>query len=235
LNIGTLATYPPRYDSAWFVIRSISDQLDQLRVYVNDQGVLPDWYRDTPSNVTVVLGRNERGDLVDTGKFYWSTRLPEETIHFVLDDDLSYPDDYVERTIDELQATGMSAVVGFHGWCFGEGGTVARLHHFHQSLSSRQPVHALKTGCMAYPCSLLRFPLSVFHTTHTADLWAALHAQQTGTPMVCLPHREAWIRPRRTNDEQADETPLEEDPTTTEIAKYSIIDDTTWAIHDLQS
>lgn len=205
MTVGSLATYPPRYEQAWHVIRSISDQLERLYVYINDQGVLPGWMGEEPSNVTTLTADEGRGDLADVGKFYWSEELQHGATHFLLDDDISYPEDYVALTVKRLAEYGGGAVVGYDGWRIADGGAdaydrdaIGEAHHYSQRLATDRAVDVLAVGCMAYDTSAIRFPLAAFPTTHMSNLWVALHCQRYELPLICLQHQRQWLRPRRT-------------------------------------
>lgn len=208
MTVGTLATYPPRYECARKVIRRVSSQLDRLHVYINDQnGAGPEW-SSLPANVHLTRGRFAKGDLSDVGKFYFDPELSTEDVHFTLDDDIAYPEDYVERTLHHLNAFDGAAMVGYHA-CklpdveiasyFDQGQMSKR--SFMQHVDGYTPVHLLGTGTMAYAADRIRFPLSAFLCQDMADLWVAVRANDEGVPMLCCPREKHWLRPYRTNGE----------------------------------
>lgn len=208
-----MATFPPRYDVAKKVIRRVAGQVDRLWVYVNDEDptsetlCYPDWVGTTPPNVRVRLGSRAIGSISDCGKFYGVEDLPH-CYHLTLDDDICYPEDYVQRLVEAIKRHGRKVVCGYHGCLipdeqissYYESGQKQKIH-FRQQLDEDRPAHLLGTGVCGYHTSALKLNLEAdFHGQHMADIFLALACQRREVGMRLVAKPNNWLRPYRTQD-----------------------------------
>ena len=190
VTIG-IATMPGRQSSLIDTIESLSGQYDRLRIYAN--GITNTSFLDA-YDCEVFTG----DDLGDAGKFYSVGRL-KKGVYVTCDDDLIYPDDFVDRLLDGLE-TYQGAVVGFHGW---DAKPSARSYHrdralnyhFRQTIPEAHYCHVIGSGCTAFEIGTLAISLSDFERPNMADLWLSKAANEQGIPRVVLPHERDWIRP----------------------------------------
>jgi hypothetical protein len=111
--IAGMATMPDRLPYLEKVVETIRPQVDVLRVYLNNFEEVPGFLMSEEA----CLSQDAKGDLGDAGKFYWID--DQEGVgyshYLTIDDDIGYPDDYVERLAWEFDARQGKAVVGVHG------------------------------------------------------------------------------------------------------------------------
>lgn len=88
-----LATFPERQDLLLEAVRSIAPQVDRLFVCLNEFTAPPPGLDEIPNLEYMIPDE----DLKDAGKFAFP--VAEDDIVFTIDDDIIYPDDYVERTL----------------------------------------------------------------------------------------------------------------------------------------
>lgn len=86
-----IATTGDRQTQLDRTVLSLSGQADEIHIYNN----------------------KKRRDLTDLGKFYALKSIEEPVYYFSCDDDLIYPSDYVEKTIDYIESFG--CIVSYHG------------------------------------------------------------------------------------------------------------------------
>ena len=104
--IANLATYPLRRENLLPVVQAIAPQVDQLNVVLNQYDAeLPELV-DIP-NVKQIIPHE---DTKDVGKFY--PDVSDADFVFMIDDDLIYPADFVERSVASLTALGPSGFMG---------------------------------------------------------------------------------------------------------------------------
>ncbi len=189
---ASLATIPRRAVQLRHVVERLLPQVDRLGVYLNG-------YEDVPRFLDLhgieVVRSAEHGDRGDAGKFFWAGST--QGYHLICDDDLDYPEDYVERLLAGIERHGRRAVVGFHGCVLRE--EVAdyhrsrRLLHFSRALASDTPVHVLGTGACGYHASAIEVWPKDFAAPNMADVWLALLGQRQGVPFVCLAREQDWL------------------------------------------
>lgn len=108
--IAQLATFPLRRGIMLETVRAISGQVDQLRIALNEYTEIPDELTAYGNVVAIIPERN----IKDVGKFFFDV-APDDII-FTIDDDISYPPDYIERTLAQADAMGLDDhVFGYQG------------------------------------------------------------------------------------------------------------------------
>jgi len=205
---ASLATHPPRIAALGRVVPQLAKQVDKLHVYANrfdPEGHELD-FLDGYDNVVIhnfSRGDGEHdgfGDLGDTGKFWHQGQAG--SIQFRCDDDILYPDDYVERMVEAIERTHRSAVVGVHGvrllkpfWSYFRDRDVC---HFTAGLSEDKGCHVLGTGTIAYPLELAPITIDDFYTRNMADVYFARWCQRRQVPLVAVRRPVDWLRPIET-------------------------------------
>jgi len=112
---GHMATYPARRDRLDRQVRHLATMVDYLVVVLNEYDEIPDVFANLKNVMPIV----PEEDLKDTGKFLPLSSDPDDIV-VLFDDDIDYPDDYVERIaagLKEQEARhGIGHVaVGYHG------------------------------------------------------------------------------------------------------------------------
>lgn len=185
---AAMATMPEREQSARHVVERVSAQVDELYIYLNGYQDVPPWLLDTQA-VHPVLGE----DLGDRGKFAF---LKGHSGYYVtLDDDILYPDYYVQHLVDGIERYRRRAVVGWHGAVLlGEAVTdyydpaSRQVYWYRRECREDAFVHVLGTGCMAFHTSTIGITLGNFPAPNVADLFFAVTAQEQSVPLVVLAH-----------------------------------------------
>lgn len=218
--IANMATFPARIDGLRDAVARIAPQVDRLNLCLNEFEEIPDWIGSC-SNVHAVIPDQ---DLKDLGKFLFS-RSDEDDV-FLVDDDLDYPVDYVEKTLlrrDQLvEQTGKIHAVGYHGTIYlrnsvswflkdllkGDGfgtpqlGRARIVHAYHAGLPNARIVAQLGTGTVLARGSQLPNLSYMLGAERRADVRYAKWCFQQGIAQVALPRPPGWL-PRSENDDSA--------------------------------
>lgn len=189
---ASLATIPGRERGLERVVEALLPQVDGLGVYLNRYDRVPACL-ERPK---ITVARSQvHGDRGDAGKFFWAGST--SGYQLVCDDDLDYPDGYVERMVEGIEHHGRRAVVGFHGCVLREPVTdyyrSRRLLHFTRGVAADTPVHVLGSGVAGYHVSAIRVRPSDFPAPNMADIWLALLGQRQRVPFVCLRREDGWL------------------------------------------
>lgn len=104
---ANIATHKGRELTLPRMIASIYDQVDEIRVYCND--FMEFQVNDPDGKIIVMFGIK---DYTDNAKFYFLSDRPE--FYFMMDDDLVYPPDYVDR-MKQWLIQNPDTVVTHHG------------------------------------------------------------------------------------------------------------------------
>ena len=198
---ANIATYPPRKESLKRMLESIAGQFDEVRVCFNEYKNQDEiynfghWFTDTYATSFVICWPVE--NLTDNGKFYGLDRITEPEYYFTLDDDLIYPPDYVEKTLEALKVYG--CIVSHHGRrLLGTGLNYYKGHKAFRCLDEIKEAERIDvpgTGVMAFDTRYFH-PKGLAHDPRQrmSDLIFAEAAAKAGKQIGVLPHPLGWIK-----------------------------------------
>ncbi|WP_019482968.1 FkbM family methyltransferase [Arthrobacter sp. TB 23] len=196
-----VATYPPREEKLKNVVAQILPQVDTLYVYLNEYNQIPTFLIHPR---IVVKQSDNLPNIKDNGKFYF-TADAESGYCFTIDDDINYPQDYIQTLIRKIEFYDRSAIVGIHGTIFAkpfvsylDGRT---LYHFKKALRKDTIVNQLGTGTVGFHTDTVRPSLNNFKNTGMADVWLAIKSKRSKIPMVCIERAANWLTPMERDEE----------------------------------
>ena len=188
-----IASIPDRVDLLEKTVNSLLPQVDNLNIMLNN-------YVNTPHfchNLKIKFCHldNQKGD---AAKFH-GLRYVKGYI-FTCDDDLLYPENYVETMIKRLELHENKVILTNHG----------RIMHekpVSNSYTDRKAAfHCLKTenydgelsiggtGVMAWHSSAFFLDIDRITIKNMADIWVAKFAKEQGVKIMLNPHSEGWIK-----------------------------------------
>lgn len=198
-RIGGMASIPSRADTLPRVLASIVPQVERLHLFLHGYDAIPDAARH-PRIVPVLAPRDTPWRA--SGRLYGLAQEPGPCLYCTFDDDILYPEGYVERLARALVRHEGNAVVGFHA------------HNYlppHESyIRDRQRfpfvkrklfearVDELGAGTLAFVSS--RLPMDPRRWKHgdLDDIMIAQEADKAGLKRMVLPRRRHYIgRARR--------------------------------------
>ena len=193
-----MATYPGGFSKVGKAVESLLNQthnLTKLILHVNGN-TLPSNLPDDPR--LEVIASEE--DYADNGKFKHMSNHSGYIL--TVDDDINYPEDYVEKMIEYVEQFGKKALVGIHGATLPYGPPITRwsyyrdmrrTHGFTEKHSSFCFVNVLGTGTLAFHSDLGIPNVDDMDTKRMVDLHVAVWAQKQGTPMVACLRAKNWL------------------------------------------
>jgi glycosyltransferase involved in cell wall biosynthesis len=192
-RIVNVASYN-RINSLVKSIESIYDQCDEINICLNNHtGEMPDiLYRD---KINLFFTDNSKGDAF---KFLM---LEESDGYFLtIDDDLIYPNGYVDYMVNKSKEHNNSKIITLHGRSFSSFPIVS----YYKSASERYAcldevkndviVQFGGTGVMCFHTSLLKVSINDFLYPNMADVWIGKFAKQKNIPILCLQHSKGYIK-----------------------------------------
>jgi hypothetical protein len=210
--IATMATYPGRGDFVEQAAASMADQVDTLNLVLNEHRTVPEWVKKYPSINAIV----PEIDTKDTGKYL--VPVAERDWLFTIDDDITYPPDYVQKSLASFKAIGESRVIaGYHGIVYRKPRYMITNRYirmllgrdpnyivtnfnpilFENGLDQNHLVDELGTGttlCRGEDVPPFSFMQSA---QRFVDVRLARWSHQTGKKMVCLSRAAQWLKPIR--------------------------------------
>lgn len=178
------------------VVAAIRPQVDEIRVYLNNFSEVPEFLSTDEGCLSDVA----QGDMGAEGKFFWLNDPTDIGFshYLTIDDDIGYPEDYVDRLLYEFEAREQQAIIGVHGSEFElpiEDFVTSRKerYRFYQGLDSPRAVHILGTATTLFSKQTLDLSLDDFPIRNASDLQLAITAQRQEVPMVAIPRTEGWM------------------------------------------
>jgi GT2 family glycosyltransferase len=171
-----IATFKGREETLRRTIESLNGQVDQIIIYDN----------------------SKNKDITDLGKFHG---LKDNVYYFSCDDDIVYPSDYVQRTIEEIEKH--KCIVTYHGRKLkGKG-----LNYYtgHESYSAFRNVFDTKfidiagTGVTAFNTNYFN-PKDITSSEFMkmSDIVFSIEAKKQSKNIMLLPHSQGWINEQKT-------------------------------------
>lgn len=180
---ANIATHPPRFESLLVTLKSIEGQFDEIRIYLNGYKSVPEELK----KYTTHIGYN----ITDNGKFYWSGNKNE--YYFTLDDDIVYPEDYVEKTVPLIK----DRIVTYHGRRLIGSDTNYydnhKLYAYYNKVESEKKLDVAGTGVMAFNTNIFSPNLWKSSNHKMTDLLISLEAHLFKIPIICIPKPSNWF------------------------------------------
>jgi hypothetical protein len=139
---------------------------------------------------------SQKEDLTDNGKFFGLSQTNEPCYYFSCDSDLYYPDDYVEKTIEQIEIYG--CIVSYHGRKLrGPGLDYYHEHYgypFNKELKKDVLIDVAGTGVTAFRTDYFN-PKNIAFSEYKrmSDLVFSLEAAKQSKRIICLAHTKDWI------------------------------------------
>lgn len=170
-----IATFKGREKALEKAVESLRHQCDKIIIYDNE--INP--------------------DLADNGKFYGLTIVNEPCYYFTCDDDLEYPQDYIESMIKAIDRTG--TIVTHHGRILqGLDRSYYRGHTAIRCLGNNEVEYVIDvpgTGVTGFRTDYFN-PVNLHKSKdkRMSDIIFALEASKQGKKITVLKHTQGWIK-----------------------------------------
>lgn len=196
-RVAAIATLANRLETFRQVLPVIHSQVDHIFVYLDGYSAAPDFLASF-DRITVHRAEDV-GDLHCSSRFLCLQELNTPAVVVMVDDDIVYPPDYVERLVHFLERIEGQAIVGVHGRIFipphqsyaRDAATV----HFTDRLDQGHHVHELGIGTCAFVSSNFNVDPREWDQTTMDDIIVAIEGQRRGLPRMAVPRSAGWLKP----------------------------------------
>jgi hypothetical protein len=195
-RVSAIATMPSRLETFRAVVANIRGQVNHLFVYLDGFDEVPAFLRGL-GGVSIYRAENV-GNMHASSRFLCVRELTSPTVVAIVDDDIAYPADYVERLTGALHRFGGNALVGVHGRVFRpphrsyvrDGFAV----NFKDPLPRHRNVHEVGVGTCAFLSNRLPVDPRNWDRYNMNDIYLAIEAQKRGLPRIVIARPAGWMR-----------------------------------------
>lgn len=189
-----MATWEPRFGSLDVVLGSLTNQADEIHVFVNSFNTVPDCLPMQFSNVTYYCDGNNYGD---RAKLSFQNLHNEPVNYFSCDDDIIYPVDYVTKSL-ELLKNDPTSIYSYHGSILHENyttlGLSRTLYDYRKKTDLTTLVHYGGTGVSFWDTEYVNIPRDLSNANDALDAIVALWANHRNIK-IYTPQKEAlWLK-----------------------------------------
>lgn len=197
---AAMATYPAREHIYLDAVNSIIEQVDILYIYFNGYDNVPDEILHHSKKDKIEYIISPKSTLRASGKFSWIGTIPG--FHLTIDDDILYPDDYVEHLLAEAKSIDdENIIIGVHGSIFKKNVKDAskcrdNIFNFQDELLETRPVHMIGSGTALFTQStakLINVQELLSHPIANDEL-LAIQAKNMGISIYCVNRKDQWLR-----------------------------------------
>jgi|SRR6056297_250013 len=191
MAICGIASLPEREKNLEATINSLYNQFDSINIALNGYERIPSFLR-YDSKFNVVLSSNNGGAKM---KFFFVDGCHD--YYFSCDDDLIYPQDYVDRMIDKIQQYNNKIIVTAHGGNIQPDMSVKVKgggRRFNQPLAKDQFIMYGGTGVMSFYQPYARLSFRDFYYDNMVDVNMYYKTQDKKMPVLLINKPENWIK-----------------------------------------
>jgi hypothetical protein len=182
-----IASVPSREEMLRKTVESLRGQCDKLFVGLNNYDHVPDFLNEGEYK----FFDNSTGDAV---KFYGVENL--EGWVLTCDDDLIYPEGYVDKMI--LKSMLYGCPVTLHGKSYSRPIIAFNIHKevfkCLRYVKKDVQVDVGGTGVMCFDTSYLKIKYSDFELPNMADLWFTKLCREQGVKIMCIAHKADYLK-----------------------------------------
>jgi len=189
-----IATIPSRIEALKTVLDCVYDQCDNIYIVFNNYESIPTEISDG-DKITSVLNTSNK----DANCARWTYFKHVEGYIASIDDDIIYPEDYMETMISKIDEYDKKVLVTVHGTRiispFNDYVKNTRIRsHFRTSLPNDVEVPLAGGGTSVFHTDYIKadrdFPLSLSN-----DIYVSHLALRSSIPIVAIKRTEGWLKP----------------------------------------
>jgi hypothetical protein len=173
------------------VISSILHKCDKINVALNSfNGEIPDFLYH--NKINILITDNSKGDAF---KFYF-LKNHDDVFYITLDDDINYPENFIELIIQKCEQYKRKSVITYHGRTFERFpvksyySSPSKRFHFLNEVNSDVKIQFGGTGLMCFHTDLLKIPFDYFKYPNMADIWVGKYCIENNIEIICAEHRK---------------------------------------------
>jgi len=192
-----IASIPSRVRQLESTIGKLLGLVDRVEVYLNKYLAVPQFLNQPKIQV---FTSQEYGDRGDIGKFFQI----EQAAGYVLtiDDDLIYPDNYIQTMVNKIDFYNRRAFVCVHANILPQFALSSYYQdkvglHFEGVLEEDKRVDIAGTGTLGFHTDVIKLTSDIFLKSNMTDIWLGVYAKNKDIPIICIERAAGWLSQAR--------------------------------------
>ena len=187
-----IASIPSRVRQLESTIGKLLSLVDRVEVYLNNYLAVPQFLNQLKIQV---FTSQEYGDRGDIGKFF---QIEQATCYVLtIDDDLIYPDNYIQTMINKIDFYNRRAFVCVHANILPQFALSSYYQdklglHFEGVLEEDKRVDIPGTGTLGFHTDVIKLTLDIFLKSNMTDIWLGVYAKNKDIPIISQARGEAF-------------------------------------------
>lgn len=187
-----MATIPEREAVLEKVLKPLYDKVDEIRIVFNNYQKIPDWIF-TYKKIKPLLNTPDKY----TSNAVWLLIKDIEGYVFTCDDDILYPDNYVEHLVQKMKEYNNETVLTLYGeiakrpfidYCPGRYAI-----GFFRAEEKDTPVDITGVGCSVFHTSMIKPSIEDFPDMYSRDIWFSIFVHKRKMPIIRIKSEERWV------------------------------------------
>ena len=191
--VGGMATMPTRQKNLREVLPNILKNVDILYLYLDKYEYVPKFLYKFPK-IKIIENLN----IGVTGKFLGVQMHHKSCIFFGFDDDIIYPNNYVEYLISALSKENFKAIVGVHGLNikkpFSSFVKDMYSYHFEEKLDESKYVDILGCGTIAFHSDFFTPNINSWSNNNMDDLQIMRECIEHNFRRICISRPKNFLK-----------------------------------------
>lgn len=191
----SLASIPERSAFLQKTIHSIYGQCDKIHVYLNGYSEVPEYLNKSK---IIVHRSQDNGDLSANGKVWFLRNKPDKGYVFLIDDDIIYPRDYVQKMVAVLEKYQRRFAGCIHGSIFSDSlrwyYQRSSMFPFKRALLHDCLVNLPGSGTFAFHTDTLKLNYDDFQPFTMVDLILGILCKNQKVPIVSIARQADWLK-----------------------------------------
>lgn len=192
IRSANMATMPQRITTCIKAIESIYNQVDVIRLYLNNFDSIPKEFID--DKIIIKQGQ----DLKCTGRLWWA--LNPNEYYFTIDDDIYYPETYVNDVVSKLNLYNDDIIVSLHGSTLKKGilkhyfKSKEKSYHFRKEVLEDVFVDIIGAGVSAFNTNKIILDWHNFKYHYMDDISVCIEAHKQGKKRLVMAHSKDYFK-----------------------------------------
>lgn len=194
MTTAQMATYPARENILPMAVNSLINQVDRMNVMLNAYDHIPECCKH-PKIQTQILDNA----MTDGAKFFGIENVKGYV--FTVDDDIIYPPDYIQKSIEAIEKYNRKYIITYHGRVWNPLPITsfyrdrAAMYRAIEGFEGDHIVQCGGDGVMAWHSDTFQMRYDYVEGPDMSQTWMALACNAAGVKQIAIGHPLGWLKP----------------------------------------